>query len=725
MALTRTLLLLIVVALTSSCTDSEMEGALPFRHSDARPPDGVGDVGDDTLDVSDTTVVPDSTDTTVLPDVPDTTDTDVPGCVSNAQCRDQLGPLGPCDDPVCDPRTGTCSAVRRPDCCVSDADCPAFGDPCLENGCPVPGASCVARDVCLGCQSDAECVSDDPCLAGRCGAGGACFYDPIPGCGECTRDVECGDGLRCTADRCVNGVCQHEVLPGCCQGDAECVDADPCTVDACRPDGSCVNEPIPGCGACTPESCDDGDACTKDTCTDAGCVHVVDELAPECWRCRTDSQCDDGDACTIERCLEGRCLSETALNPDGTPVCRCSGPEDCDDGEACTRDVCDGGLCVNLFDPGAPGCGCGGSDCDDLDPCTRDFCDGLTCQHVFAPEIAGCGGRCQSDEQCPPADQCSKSYCDAQLGSCVVVSIPDCCVSVAECDDGDACTEDACLADGRCLHQPIPGCVPGGCTGDADCADATACTDNFCVNGQCVTAAVPGCCRRNADCNDGSVCTEDFCLQGSGICVNAPRSCDDEDPCTIDRCDPALGCVSTPDTQSPECRCEPRTLWRRAFVQGETPDIDTDGSGFGIRWRVDGVRSFSPTQSLRFGDDQGEDYANGFRTYGRATGPELEVPTNVGQVRLDFMVYLDVDPDPERDSLRARVLFRGNNEIVWDRVQVAPERFRQWLPVSVALPDEIIGQTIEIRFVFDSLDGEGNLGQGVFVDDIAVYTTCP
>ena len=736
-------LIILYAALGLGCTDSELDGAQPFRHSDARPPDGVTDIAGD--------VVEDVADTADTADAPD-----VPGCTSNEQCRGALGGLGPCDEPICDPNTLTCRAERRRDCCASDADCPAFGDPCLENRCPVPGASCVALDVCIGCQSDAECASGDPCLAGRCGAGGACFYDPIPGCGGCERNEQCADGQRCTADRCVGGECVHEPLPNCCAEDAACDDGDPCTIDVCRNNGSCVSEPIPGCGACTQESCDDGDPCTEDTCTDAGCVHVIDELNPECWRCRADSQCDDGDPCEIERCLDGRCLSETALNPDGSPVCACGGPADCDDGEACTRDVCEAGLCANLFDPGAPGCGCGGSTCDDFDPCTRDFCDGLTCQHVFTPELPECGGRCQNDFDCPPADMCTKSFCDVQLGACVVVSAPDCCTSVAECDDGDRCTEDACLADGRCFHQAIPGCDacggcddndpctidgcdasgrcshetipgcdPGTCMSDSDCADATECTNNFCIGGDCVTAAVPGCCRRTADCNDGSDCTEDFCLQQSGICVNAPRDCDDDNPCTIDRCDADLGCVSVPDAQNPECRCEPDTLWKRSFIPGETPDIDTDGSGFGIRWRVDSLRSFSPSQSLRFGDDEGQDYANGFRTFGRATGPELEVPFNVAEVRLDFMVYMDIDADPQRDSLRARVLYRGQNDIVWDRVSVSPERFQQWIPVSVALPAEVIGETIEIRFVFDSLDGEGNLGLGVFVDDIAVYTTCP
>ncbi|MBL8784238.1 MAG: hypothetical protein JNJ59_04990 [Deltaproteobacteria bacterium] len=669
-----------------------------------------------------------------------------------------------------------------------------------------------------GCTSDRECISNDPCVTGTCGGDGLCRFTPRPDCSQCQTPEQCNDGTVCTADQCVNGTCQNTPVQGCCKLDTDCVDNDPCTRELCR--------------------------------AEAGlCSFIRDASLPGC-----------GEGCTNNG--------------------------QCNDQNGCTTDICRGGVCSNIFDPNLPNCaGCPDPTCDDFDPCTRDFCDGTICRHIATADLPGCSGQCQSDNQCPPPTNCKKSYCDPQLARCVTLDIPDCCSSVSECSDNNACTEDSCAADGRCIHQVIPGCCPGGCndndpctndrcdaasnrcvfdripgcgtpcpngcddgnpctsdvcsaagqcvstaipgcqrcsdgcndgnlctcdqcnqatgscfwqpvpncsrctggcddqnactadrcdeasgqcirepiagccttagscddgnpctsdqclqnrcthtpvqapgcvpTGcqsDAQCADASACTNNQCIGGTCRTTPIVGCCQNAADCFDGNQCTNDFCISAAGLCVNLQTGCDDNNACTIDACDPQAGCTHAPD---PNCACSPSVLWKRSFVAGESADITTDGGGFGVRWRVDGIRSFSPSQSIRYGDEGGEDYDIGFRTAGRATGPTLSVPASAVAARLDFMVYVDVDPDVDRDSLRARVLYGNNqNVVVWDRISLPATQFKQWVPVSVPLPSAVLGRDIQIRFVFDSIDGQGNKGQGVFVDDITVYTTC-
>ncbi|MET0386641.1 MAG: putative metal-binding motif-containing protein [Polyangiales bacterium] len=81
---------------------------------------------------------------------------------------------------------------------------------------------------------------------------------------------------------------------------------------------------------------------------------------------------------------------------------------------------------------------------------------------------------------------------------------------------------------------PLPeGAV--ACSSDADCADSIECTVDECLPaGYCSNRL------DNALCSDGSVCNGvESCdpLQG---CITAPApTCDDQDPCTIDRCDEA------------------------------------------------------------------------------------------------------------------------------------------------------------------------------------------
>jgi hypothetical protein len=67
--------------------------------------------------------------------------------------------------------------------------------------------------------------------------------------------------------------------------------------------------------------------------------------------------------------------------------------------------------------------------------------------------------------------------------------------------------------------------VPG-CTADADCDDGDACTTETCVAATCR--------RERLNCNDNDPCTTDACSQG--VCSNLALGCDDGITCTVDTC---------------------------------------------------------------------------------------------------------------------------------------------------------------------------------------------
>ncbi len=73
-------------------------------------------------------------------------------------------------------------------------------------------------------------------------------------------------------------------------------------------------------------------------------------------------------------------------------------------------------------------------------------------------------------------------------------------------------------------------CVP------ADCDDGNACTSDACAAGACVHTdnAVP--------CSDGNVCTSGDLCQGGACLPSAATNCDDGNACTDDSCNPAKGC---------------------------------------------------------------------------------------------------------------------------------------------------------------------------------------
>jgi cysteine-rich repeat protein len=207
---------------------------------------------------------------------------------------------------------------------------------------------------------------------------------------------------------------------------------------------------------------------------------------------------------------------ETHLAPLITPCCGNGIPdpdETCDDGNRTSCDGCDAGCNP---EPPCP---------DDGNPCTTD-CD----------PAAGCVYRPRTDTPCPAdADACTADVC--AFGTCVHPPL--------QCDDGIACTLDACV--------PATGCVS---TPDhAACDDGNGCTTDICDGADgCTHADRPD----QTPCDDGDLCTTaDACLSGQCVPTGIPLECDDGDPCTVGECLPVAGCVQHEDPGA--CGCTTAT----------------------------------------------------------------------------------------------------------------------------------------------------------------------
>jgi hypothetical protein len=298
---------------------------------------------------------------------------------------------------------------------------------CCTAACSGSGGDADATPEDLGsetlvCEADAECISDNPCLAGTC-EGGVCQFAPADG--------ECSDGNVCTGnDTCVEGACVGTPV--------ECDDGLFCNgLETCSPaNGSC----LPG----TAPVVDDGVDCTVDECSEeAGAVLNTPDNAA----------CDDTNQCTLDTCVEGVGCSSMAVD----------GP--CDDGNPCTVD----GLCVNgecqeievdcnddSLCNGMETCDTATGDClagtpvlvDDGFDCTVDECVPATGEVLHTPQ----------DEACDDANACTLDNCLPGEGC---VHDP----SDASCDDGNLCTlDDYCMA-GEC--------TPGSFVCFEDCTNKT------------------------------------------------------------------------------------------------------------------------------------------------------------------------------------------------------------------------------------------------------------
>ncbi len=182
--------------------------------------------------------------------------------------------------------------------------------------------------------------------------------------------------------------------------------------------------------------------------------------------------------------------------------------------------------------------------CDDENPCTEDgnFCNGVE---------ACVDGFCAS-----PGTPCAEGEtCDEDTDECYTA-----CPTEGECDDEDACTNDSCGDDDRCVFAAVDCGDDDECTtdtcdtadgcayADVDCDDGDACTADSCDAATgCANDAIDNCCETSADCAAGEECNADNQCEATSLCAGV--TCDDASDCTDDSCDEATGeCVYANNT---------------------------------------------------------------------------------------------------------------------------------------------------------------------------------
>ena len=361
----------------------------------------------------------------------------------------------------------------------------------------------------------------------------------------------------------------NEVVSAACEGDEDCAALAeeapvPCHAPSCDADLSmCVWRPVED-----GEGCDDGLACTEDDACLAGiCIGQ-------------EATCDDDDPCTVDACAE----------PDGCFAEAAEEGAECDDGYACTiHDQCVEGECKGVVDP-----------CDDGNPCTSGACEQGACVYAALDgepcedgDLCSEGDVCAGEvctmgtiKDCASGDPCRLGFCDASTGSCGsqvmadntpctdgnICSLGDRCVagscegtSEMTCDDGNPCTADMCNPQAGCIFTAagsgiacntdpcVEGqtCDGGACQGGTPmaCDDGDVCTVDYCdpLIG-CVVKPSPG-----ASCDDGDPCTIGDACGDSGCEPGAPVVCDDDNPCTADACDVMTGQCTASNVMSGGC----------------------------------------------------------------------------------------------------------------------------------------------------------------------------
>ena len=190
----------------------------------------------------------------------------------------------------------------------------------------------------------------------------------------------------------------------------------------------------------------------------------------------------------------------------------------CEDGNTCTEnDFCQAGECTS----GANICGCE-TDADCAGEEDGNLCNGtLYCDQSTFP--FSCQIASETIVSCDDSGDtsCMENLCDTGTGACAMENVNE----GGPCEDGDLCTVNDTCASGSCASGTA-----------LICNDGNGCTDDACVEGACVFTANDG------TCDDGNACTEgDACLDET--CQGAAVNCEDGDPCTSTNCNVETGCT--------------------------------------------------------------------------------------------------------------------------------------------------------------------------------------
>jgi hypothetical protein len=279
----------------------------------------------------------------------------------------------------------------------------------------------------------------------------------------------------------------------------------------------------------------------------------------------TPTFADIGTSRVITLIVNDRVNQQAQCNAEITVLSPCPEGNACDDGNPCTQtDVCHNNVCV-----GSNPVVCGAIDqCHAAGVCNTatGMCsnpvvadgtscnDGNACTQTDSCQAGVCTGN--NPVTCTASDQCHVAgVCNTATGVCSNPQAPD----GTACNDGNACTQTDTCQVGACV-----GNNPVICTASDQCHVAGTCDPG---SGTCSNPNAPD----GTACSDGNACTTaDTCA--AGTCNGGPAlSCDDSNPCTVDSCNPASGCVNVAGNAGAICRAAANVCDSAEQCMGTSP----------------------------------------------------------------------------------------------------------------------------------------------------------
>ena len=356
---------------------------------------------------------------------------------------------------------------------------------------------------------------------------------------------------------------------------------------------------------------------------------------------------------------------------------------------------------------------------------------------------------------------CGDDACGGQCGTCAATKLcvgtqcvdPTKCFADADCDDKDGCTVDMCLG-GVCAHEPSasPACCKdpdgdGVCSTKDNCPDISN-KDQLDTDGDKAGDACDLCPKLpNSGNADG-----DKDLVGDA-CDNCPLI-QNKDQANIDGdklgdlCDDDMDGDGFPNAQdcapkdgtSPQVvdipcsgadeNCNGQTdegglaVW--FFDDGTTGGWSLDAPTNGVGWQVytKGEAKSKPG-ALWFGNPATGNFdGKGGAVKGKARSPVVVLPPAGGKITLSLWYLFAIEAGTSYDKVDLQIATESGSFSNWTTIKAKDNSsvMNAWANTLIDL-SSYAGQRVRIRIAFDSVDDIANTTSGVWIDNMAIWTT--
>ncbi|MBM4389267.1 MAG: hypothetical protein FJ088_16145, partial [Deltaproteobacteria bacterium] len=230
-------------------------------------------------------------------------------------------------------------------------------------------------------------------------------------------------------------------------------------------------------------------------------------------------------------------------------------------------------------------------------------------------------------------------------------------------------------------------------------------------------------CYKDSDCDDNDPCTVDKCDPQTGVCASEKKECAAVHLCFIPACGKEGYCFHSPE-MSEGCYAELKfgEDFEEADFSNWTVDDLVKNTGEGetpVVWNLDAKRSLSGKQSAYFGIKEKYDFDNGKIVASSLTSPAMKVESP-SRIILLFWAYLDVEEGEYWDILSVNVISGEKTIPVWAKKYGTPSK--EWFPVEIDLT-AFRGIEFSISFVFNSVDDSYNDLEGIYIDGVNLLAT--